>query len=116
MAIPEIVRRGALQKVEAYCERKVPAHARHEVRAEATVSGDAITIFERRAPWSADGGLDWSRRKVAQLRYDQAAARWSLWWADRNGRWLAYPPFNAAPDIEAAIAAVEHDRSGAFWG
>ena len=36
--------------------------------------------------------------------------------ADRNGRWLAYPPSTPTLDIETLIGAIEQDRSGAFWG
>jgi hypothetical protein len=116
MAIPELVRRGALEKVEAYCERKVPMRARHQVRAEAIVRGDAITIFERRAPWRPDDNREWTRRKIARFLYDPPGGCWSLWWADRNGRWLAYPPSTPTLDIETLISEIEQDRSGAFWG
>ncbi len=76
-------------RVHRYCQRRVPLHARNQVRLETVVRGSAITIIERRAPWREDVGPEWSRRKVAQLRYDHGA--WTLHWAARTGRWLRYP-------------------------
>jgi hypothetical protein len=116
MAIPELVRRQALTRVEAYCQARVPAQVRDQVRNEAGVRGDAITIFECRPPWRDEYGPEWTRRKIAQFRYQPATSRWSVWWADRNGRWLAYPSAPATREIDTLIAAVEHDQSGAFWG
>ena len=75
-----------IARVRRYCQRRVPPHAREQVRLESVVRGSAITIIERRAPWRDDLGPEWSRLKVAQLRYDHGA--WTLHWADRNGRWF----------------------------
>ncbi|TVT23219.1 DUF3024 domain-containing protein [Amycolatopsis rhizosphaerae] len=44
-----------------------------------------MTILEVRAPWREDFGPDWTRRPVAQLRYD--GSHWRLYWPDRNTRW-----------------------------
>jgi hypothetical protein len=48
-----------------YCQRRVPPHARQQVRLETVVRGSAITIIERRAPWRDDFGPEWSRLKLA---------------------------------------------------
>jgi Protein of unknown function (DUF3024) len=77
-----------IARVRRYCQRRVPPHAHRQVRLETVVRGSAITIIERRAPWRDDIGPEWSRLKVAQLRYDHGV--WALYWANRNGRWLRY--------------------------
>jgi hypothetical protein len=116
MAIPELVRRGAIKKVEAYCDARVPEHVRDKVRLEAGARGNAITIVERRPPWREGIRPEWSTLKVAQLRYDAALGTWTLFWADRNGRWLRYPDADPAPSTETLIEAIGGDRSGAFFG
>lgn len=116
VAIPELVRRGAVKKVEAYCDARVPDHVRDKVRLEAGVRGNAITIVERRPPWREGIGSDWSTLKIAQLRYDAVSALWTVFWADRNARWLLYPDAAPASAIETLIEAIESDRSGAFFG
>lgn len=116
MALPELVRRGAEAKVAAFCERRVPVQARYQVRLEHVVRGDAITIVERRAPWRPEYGPEWSSMKIAQLRFDGAARTWTLWWADRNERWHAYPDTDPTPALENLLTEIDEDPTAAFWG
>jgi hypothetical protein len=74
-----------IARVRRYCRRRVPPHARDQIRLETVVRGSAITIIERRAPWRDDFGPDWSRLKVAQLRYDNAGLQQSAVLADAGG-------------------------------
>lgn len=115
MALPELVRKGAELKVGAFCERRVPAHLRDEIRLELTVRGDAITIVERRPPWRAEFGPEWSSMKIAQLRFDAASRTWTLWWADRNGRWDRYWDVDATPDIDELLREINEDPTAIFW-
>jgi hypothetical protein len=68
----------AVGEVERYCQDQVPADARSEIRIEYSVRGSAITIVERRPPWSE---LAERSTGVAQLRYD--GGLWTLWASDR---------------------------------
>jgi hypothetical protein len=103
-----------IARVRRYCQRRVPPHAREQVRLEAVVGGSAITIIERRVPWREDFGPEWSRRKIAQLRYARGA--WTLQWADRNGRWRRYPDLEPSPRLDDLLAEIDRDPAGAFWG
>jgi hypothetical protein len=103
-----------ITRVRRYSRRRVPSHARDEVRLETVVRGSAITIIERGAPWHDDIGPEWSRRKVAQLRYDHGS--WTLYGADRNGRWLLYPDLDPSARLDDLLAEIDRDRAGAFWG
>ena len=103
-----------IARVRRYCQRRVPPHARDQVRLETVVRGSAITIIEWRAPWREDFGPEWSRRKVAQLRCNHGA--WTLHWADRNGRWLPYPDLDPSPRLDDLLTEIDRDPAGAFWG
>lgn len=116
MALPELIRRSAEAKVGALCERRVPVEIRDQVKLEFTVRGNGITIVERRPPWRADFGADWSSMKIAQLRFDPTARTWSLWWADRNGRWGRYWDVDATADIDDLLHEIDADPTGTFWG
>ncbi|MGH2555838.1 MAG: DUF3024 domain-containing protein [Actinomycetota bacterium] len=116
MSLPELVRRGAEAKVAAFCDQRVPAHAREEVRLEYPIRGGSITIVERRPPWRAEFGPDWTSLKIAQLRYDAAAKAWTLWWADRNERWDRYWDMDPTPDIDELLREIDEDPTGIFWG
>jgi hypothetical protein len=52
--------------------------------------------------------------KVAQLRYDHGS--WTLYWADRNGRWRPYSDLDPWPRLDDLLAEIDRDPAGAFWG
>jgi hypothetical protein len=114
MALPADVRETAVAQVERYCEARVPAEMRSELRIEHRVRGNAITIVERRPPWSQVVGPGWSSTNVAQLRYDDGM--WTLYCADRNGRWWLYDDAAPARDVAQLLAAIDEDPTGIFWG
>jgi hypothetical protein len=106
----------ALVTVRRYCVDKVPGEYRHEVRVECAVRGRSITIYECRPPWEPQLGGEWSRRPVAQLRYEPADHRWTLFCADRHGRWHNYTLIDPTCRIADLLSAIDTDRSGIFWG
>jgi hypothetical protein len=116
MSLPELVRRTAESKVAAFCDRRVPAHARDEVRLEYSILGDAVTIVECRPPWRVDFGPEWTSMKIAQLRYDAKTKTWTLWWADRAERWDRYWDVDASPNIDELLSEIDEDPTGIFWG
>lgn len=64
--------------------------------------------------WRADP-TEWSKVRVARLRYSISAHNWSLYWADRTGRWHLYddlPPGR----IDQVLREIESDPAGIFWG
>jgi hypothetical protein len=74
-AIPDT----ALAAVRKYCDGKVPAPHRDEVRVEYDVRGKNVTVFECRPPWQPTLGAEWTRQPVAQLRYNSDDHDWRLY-------------------------------------
>jgi hypothetical protein len=103
---------AAVAQVAAYCEQR----STDDYRIEHEVRGSSITILERRPPWNPASGSEWSRLKVAQLRYDDRARRWRLYSHDSSDRWHPYEFAPPAPDVASLLAAIEEDRTGIFWG
>ena len=116
MSLPAAVRDSAVRHVETFCENRVPAEARSDVRLEHTVRGSTITIIERHAPWSELVGPDWTSVKIAQLRYDAKAGKWSLYAVDRNERWFPYDSAEPTGDVGPLLAEIADDATGIFWG
>lgn len=114
MPLPPDVREAAVAQVERYCDERVRAEARPEIRIEHTVRGNAITIVERRPPWSELVGPEWSTTKVAQLRYD--AGLWTLYCSDSSDRWWLYDDADPVPEVGPLLAAIDEDVTGIFWG
>lgn len=81
---------------------------------EYEIRGNSVTLIECRPPWSPELSSEWSRLPVAQLRYEEA--KWALYWSDRNSRWHFYDLFEPSPDLTAALAEIDLDQTGIFWG
>ena len=116
MPLPELVRRSCDRALRALFDRRVPAKVRDQVHLEWTFRGNAVTLIERRRPWRGNEGDDWTRSKIARFQLDSASRTWRLSWSDRNGRWRPYQSLEAAESFSAAIAELEADPHGAFWG
>jgi hypothetical protein len=114
MGLPAHVRDAALSEVERFCEQRIPEELRAQVRLEHGVRGNAITIVERRPPWSKLVGPEWTTTTIAQLRYDDG--RWSLYCIDSKERWWLYDDAEPAADVGPLLATIDEDPTGIFWG
>jgi hypothetical protein len=81
-----------------------------------TTRGAAVTLWECRPPWRPGMGEEWTRIKIAQLRYDPEHLTWNLFWADRNGKWLAYPGMPPTANFDRVIEEIDRDPHACFWG
>lgn len=73
-------------RVQRWCDQRVPAHVRDQVRVECDITAGHLTIVECRPPWRDDMGDQWTRFPIARLRYTKSTKTWSLYWRDRNLR------------------------------
>jgi hypothetical protein len=115
-AVPEL----HLRQIARYCQQYVPEHARDQVQVSYRVRGRSVTIVERRPPWRADMGPEWTTRPVAQLRWTSPTesgeeGAWRLYWADRNQRWHPVPDISPAPSPGRLLAFIDQ-HPAAFWG
>ena len=104
---------AAGERVAAYCAAR---SSPDDYRIEDSIRGASITIVERRPPWNPAFGPEWSSTKVAQLRYDEAGQRWTLYSAGSDDRWHRYDFARPAADVASLLATVEDDPTGIFWG
>ncbi|MCU1380430.1 MAG: hypothetical protein JWN29_3413 [Acidimicrobiales bacterium] len=111
MPVPEAV----LTTIHRFCEEQTPPEHRQQMRLEATIRGNSVTIAECRPPWDGTSG-EWIRQPVAQLRYEPDSGRWSLHWADRNSRWHPYDDLGPTKDVGRILAEVERDPTCIFFG
>ena len=116
MAVPDKTREAAMRQVEDFCHRRSPEASRSQMRLEIESSGSKITIIERSAPWNDQLGPDWSRQPIAELRYDERAEAWALYWPRHTGRWHRYEDLPAASHVGPLLAEIDADPDGVFWG
>jgi len=114
MALPEISRESAQRVLSTYCEQKIPMEFRDRLKLAFTFRGHSVTLFEERPAFRKPE--TWVQHKVAQFRMDKETFEWSLFWADRNGRWLPHTEFGPTRSFEHALAEVERNPNGMFWG
>jgi len=84
------------------------------VRVEASVRRNSVTIFDCRPPWHPNL-TEWSKVRVAQLRYSANTHHWSLYWADRNGRLHRYGDLDPGR-VDKALNEIEADPTCIFCG
>ena len=103
-------------RVRRWADQRIPKHVRDEIRIEVGVRGSFVTIFERRPPWRPDGDPEWTKAKIAQLRYDEHLEHWTLYWADRNGRWDRYWNTEPTNSVVPLLEEIDEDPTCIFWG
>jgi Protein of unknown function (DUF3024) len=103
-----------IAEIRKYCGARVPARLRHQIRIDAAVRGSSVTIYECRPP-RRPNLTEWSKVRVAQLRYSGNTHRWSLYWADRDGRWHRYDDLDPGP-VNDLLNEIEADPTCTFWG
>ena len=55
---------------------RVPTSFRDQIRVEAALRGSSVSTYECRPPWHLDL-TEWSKVRVAQLRYSADTHHWS---------------------------------------
>jgi hypothetical protein len=69
-----------------------------------------VTIFDCRPLWHPNL-TEWSKVRVAQLRYSANTHHWSVYWADRNGHWHRYDDLEPGP-LDTVLNEIEADPTG----
>lgn len=110
-AIPDL----DLARIKRYCADKVPTQFQDQIKIAVETRGRSVTILECRPPWRGEPGDAWTRRRIAQLRYDTAQANWSLHWADRNDKWHLFDLVEPGT-VDEMLNELKNDRTAIFWG
>ncbi len=114
MALPEFARRRAARDLDIFGKRRDAGVSADRLRLEYEFRGDAVTLVERRIPWQPGmEGQPWTRTPIARFRYDVKAARWMLYWPDRDTQWHVDDGIEPAPNL---APQVDRDPSGIYWG
>jgi len=115
MPLPEFVKSLAEKKIDTFCDKKIPPEVRHQVHLSYKIRGNIVTLFENRAPWHPEM-KEWTSRPIAQVRYDNKQASWSLYCADRNSKWHEYREIGPTQDLDKVLAEIDADPTRIFWG
>jgi Protein of unknown function (DUF3024) len=105
-----------IARVRRWCEQRVPAQARDQVRVECDVAPRHLTIVERRPPWRQGAGPEWTRSPIARLHYTRATNTWTLYWRDRNLPFHRYDQIEPSPQIDDLLREIDRNPTAIFWG
>jgi len=116
MALPVLTQHLVETKLSAFCERRIPAHARDQLRMSFVIQGDCVTLNEERDAFGRPG--TWITTPIAQFRFAPETGFWTLYARNGRGRgaWSAHPTLTPVRDFESLVSFVDTDRSGLFWG
>lgn len=101
-------------RAQRWCASRVPAELHNELVVECDVAADHLTIVECRPPWRGHG--DWTRSRVAQLRYTPLTGLWTLYYCDQRDRFQLYPDAAPRRTLERLLDEIDADPTGIFWG
>ena len=115
MGFSEFEQKAVTKALDAFLKRrKPPAHIRPNLDIRYHLSGQSIQIVEVRPHWrEADRIME---TPVAKLTYVRSRALWKIYWMRQDLKWHSYEPVAQVGTIEKALAVVDEDRYGCFFG
>jgi hypothetical protein len=114
LAFSEIELKRIEGVVAPFCDRRSPAHARHQVRTEYRVKGHDVLIVEVRVVW--DEPSRWMDHGIAKLRFNRNAGDWRLFWQRVSLKWESYKPLASSRDLAVLVGEIDRDPHGCFFG
>ena len=114
MPLPEFTKKLIETKLAEYCTNRIPEHAREQIKLIFNIRGNKVTLIETR-PYYKDPSIR-TENPIAQLRFDNAVKKWSLYYMDRNDRWHLYDLVKPSTDYNDLLKALDRDPTGRFWG
>lgn len=98
-----------------WCLNLAPAHIKAQLDYDYEVDGQAVTVFEVRPLWRGAPG-EKTRHAFAKFRFYKSRQACQIYWMRASGKWESYEPDPSARNLERAVAIVEEDRYGCFFG
>ena len=114
MPIPFLKKQLAEAQMAKFCKDRIPLEYQNEIKMSYRIRGQSMTLYESR-PAMFDKG-EWHDMAIAQFRYSDEDGKWTLYCADRNGKWHFYMECEASSNFQDLIDEVEKDPTCIFFG
>jgi hypothetical protein len=79
------------------------------------VDGQAVTLLEVRPMWRGPPG-EFTLSPFARFRFVKSSSIWKIYWRRQTGNWDLYKPSPSAKNLTVALAIIEADHYGCFFG
>lgn len=114
MAFSELEKKRIEKIVGTFCDNRVPARARDQLKVGFRIEGQNIFLFESRPRW--DDPSEWMDLDFAKLTYVKSRSAWKLYWMRASGKWNLYKPHGEDNDISKLFNTIDEDSNGCFFG
>jgi hypothetical protein len=114
VVLSELQHAQVTKLLTAFCESRVPAAVRDQLRHGFRIDGNAVELFESRPAFLPPH--DWKEQPVAKFRYVVSRRHWQLYCQYRDLKWHEYEPRPSAASFEVLLREVAEDPTGIFWG
>ena len=115
MALTGAALQECLRAVGVFLEkRRPPEEIRPKLDYEIHISGSTVQLVEVRPSWK--NKTQFTKLAFAQARWVASRQVWRLYWKRRDLRWHSYPEFPETKTLEEALAEVDRDSRGCFFG
>ena len=94
--------------------RRPPPHIRPKLDIAFRLVDQSIEIYEVRPAY--DNPDEKVENPVTKLTYVQKSDHWKIYWIKRDLKWHSYEPDSEADSLEDALAIVDADEFGCFYG
>ena len=98
-----------------WCVLRVPPKLKNEIDHDYEVDGQSVTLLEVRPVWRGPAG-EFTRSPFVKLRYVKSGAIWKIYWRRQSGKWDLYAPSPSAKKLTVALAIIDADHYGCFFG
>lgn len=97
-----------------HIEQRIPSHLRPLIKVVYRTDGCDVKIFESRKQ-NKDCSR-WLSVSIAKLSKALPGNCWTLYYADRDGKWVLYDHHSIDSDMEKLFIEIKKDPLGLFWG
>jgi len=109
MALPELLRRQAVKRLDDLCALEAKHHL-HPRKLAYQIEGQQVNLFEIRSCQQSQQ----QKIPIAQVRFSPQLNQWTL--HHQNGEhWQLYLNANPTLDLGKLLSVIQQDPFGNFW-
>lgn len=110
----EIAEHTALIERHFWSKRRPPLRIRDKLREGQRLAGQSIELFFIR-PLHFDPTRH-TEESIAKLTFVRSGGTWRIFWKRADLKWHRYAPHPEAGSLVEALAIVDQDANGCFFG
>ena len=115
MSLSEFQIAECLQEIGRFIEkRRPPEHIREQVDLRGELVKSEVILSEVRAPWDGIGGKIVA--PFAKVKWIGSRKQWEIYWQRANMKWNKYKPSRSIGSLGDALAEIDADPFGCFFG